>query len=126
YIEKLIHKMDEEIKKKSSEIKRIENETITDVKELRAIYLNKVLCKLPTNTILSDLNILELLEDDGFEKILSRNVVYNVYHQYSGNLYSQSSDQKLKYNFNDIENEINPGYNYAERVTLIKSKHNNK
>lgn len=53
-------------------------------------------------------------------------VFSNIYHQYSGHLYSQSSDQKLKYNFNDIENEINPDYTYTERVALIKSKHSNK
>lgn len=126
YTEKLIEKIDAEIKVKDSQIKDIEKHTITNIKELRAIYVNKILSKLPFNTDLSYLKIGAFLEDDGFKKILAEDITYTKYNHYNGNYYTQSPNINFKYNFSNIENEVNPDFTYEERVELVESKHRNK
>lgn len=126
YIKKFVSKIDNEIQLKNSQISDLEKHTINDVKELRAIYVNKVLSTLPTNSSLYNLKIVDFLEDDGFEKILTEDIVYTNYNHYNGHYYTQSSSKNLNYTFSNIENEINPDYTYEERTEFIKSKHKNK
>lgn len=126
YIKEFINKIDAEITLKNSQIKDIEKFSVSDIRELRVVYVSKVLSKLPTNAILYDAKITELLEDDGFEKVTSENIVYIKYNHYNGQYYIPSANTNLKYTFTQIENEINPDFTYDERVELIESKHNNK
>src|SRR5690554_2255864 len=66
YMEESISEIDKEIQSKNSEIKKIEKETITNIKELRGIYVSQVLFKLPNNAVVENLNLKKLIEDDGF------------------------------------------------------------
>ncbi len=126
YITKFISKIETEIEFKKSEIVDIENESHIGITELRAVYINEVLSKLPTRTALHSIKIDELLNDDGFENIITENIFYTNYNHYNGHLYSESASIKLKYIFSEIEKNVNPNYNYQERVNLIESKHNNR
>lgn len=126
YVKESISKIDEKIQSKSSEIKKIEKETITDIKELRSIYVSRVLFKLPNNAVLENSSLKRLVEDDGFENILNEDIKYNTYNNYNGYYFTQVSNQQLKYSFSDIEKDINPDYTYEERVKLVESKHNNE
>lgn len=126
YIKKFIDRIDPQITSISSEIKEIEQHIITDIEELRAIYVNKVLSMLPTDTMLSNNKVMELIEDEGFEIIKKGRIGYEKFTlNRSYSMYNKNSDT-LHFNFNKIENEINPDYTYEERTEFIKSKHNNK
>lgn len=126
YIKKIISKIDAEITLKNSQIKDIEKHTVSDIKELRGIYVSKVLSKLPNKAAIENLNLQELFEEDEFENIINENINYVIYNNYNGHYYTRTSVQKLKYSFSEVENEINSDYSYEERVELIESKHNNK
>lgn len=126
YIDQFIQKIDQEIQSKSSEIKNIENQNITNIKELRAIYVNKVLSTLPINSVLINQNIMDFSEEEGFDKIIKG---YITYKQFTFNSYYNRYDESsksLSYKFSEIENEVNPDYTYEERSELIESKHDNK
>lgn len=126
YIKKFIAKIEAEIVLKNSQIEDIEEHVVNDVKELRAIYVNKVLSRFPANTVLYNLKIEDLLEDEGFDNILSENITYTKYTLNYANNYNQSSQTNLNYIFSDIEKEVNPNYSYYERLELLESKHNNR
>lgn len=126
YIKKFINKIDAEIELKKSQIEDIENHSPRDITELRAVYINEVLSKLPARTALYNIKIDELLEDNGFENLLTENIFYTNYNHYNGTLYSESGNTKLKYIFSEIEKNVNPNYTYQQRVKLIESKHNNR
>lgn len=125
YIEKFIQKIDNEIESKDKEIKNIEKEAISNIKELRSIYINNLVSKLSENSTLT-INISELLDDENFGNIINNELEYEKYsyNSYYGRYEKTSS--KLDFNFEDIENEINPDFNYNKRVELIELKHNNK
>src|SRR5690606_29259125 len=116
YTKKLISKLDEEIILKNSQITDIEKHIISDIKELKSIYLQKILTKLPHNALISK----TIIESDFDDLIKNSSLSYN-YSQYSS-IYTNSFD----YDFSEIEKEINPDYTYEERVEIIESKHNNK
>ncbi|WP_313419906.1 YobI family P-loop NTPase [Sphingobacterium multivorum] len=125
YVKESIDKMDMEIQEKSSEIKNIESQTLNDIKELRSIYVNTILSKLPEDSVI-EYSTGNLLEDDGFESLMNEGLTYGTltFNSYY-NLYSKSS-HKLAFSFTEIENEVNPDYTYAERAELLEHKQNNK
>lgn len=126
YIEDYVSEIILEIQNKILEISKIESESINDFKELKSIYSNKVLSKIPHEGVIQNINFQELDEEEEFNKIINDNVEYVIFSNYNGHYYTRSAIQNLKYSFVEIEKEINPNYTYKERTELIKSKHNNK
>lgn len=124
YTKELIEKIDEKIVLKEEEIENINNENITDIKELRKIYINQILTKLPQSPIyFSALKIDKLVKDDEFEKLIEdQSMSYQWHHQHSYN----SQQSTLSFNFEKIEKEVNPNFTYEERVNLVENKHNNR
>lgn len=127
YISGIIEKIDEQIRKKEKDIKNIEGEIITSIKDLRIIYINAVLGLIPQNaTLLTEAPISKLTDDENFENyIVNGNVTYNVYSRYDSYRYSQATTN-LNFTFADIEKEINPDFTYSEREQFILDKTSDK
>lgn len=121
YIEKFIEIIENEIRSKDEEIKNIENEVVSNIKELRSIYINKLVSKIGKNSILT-IDILELLDDENFENIINNELEYETFSYNSYYSRYDKTSNKLDFNFEDIENEINPDVNYSKRVELIESR----
>lgn len=111
YIKEFISKVDKEIADKNSEIRNAENQLIVDIEELKIIYIQKILTKLPSNALISK----SIIESDFEDLIANGNISYN-YSQY-GSLYSGS----INFDFSEIEIEVDENFNYDERVELIES-----
>lgn len=126
YIESFINKLDENIEIKNKEITNIENETISNVKELRSIYVNNILSKLPKNSSITD-DVYDLSDDEKFENIINGDFKYKTftYNRY-GQGYDENLNQSLDYSFEDIENEVNPKFTYEQRVEFIEAKKTDK
>lgn len=124
YIKKFIKSLDEKISSKNIEIQNIKKETISDVKELRRIYISQILTKFPNNAIfLNEIKINDFIEENKFNNLIeNESITYRWYRQ--GYYDPQSSS--LNFKFSEIENEVNPDFNYKERVDLIQDKHNNR
>ncbi|MDY3324566.1 hypothetical protein PG637_02625 [Riemerella anatipestifer] len=122
YITELVAEKTNLITKKTDEIERIKNENITDINELKSIYLFKIFEKIPSATALYISNgkreLRELMEENLFSEITktkSFSYYKNNYGAYSSNL-----------SFEDIENELNSDFTFRERKLFIENKHNNK
>jgi hypothetical protein len=124
YIKKIIKNIDKENIKKSLEIQNIKNESISDLKELRRIYISQILTKLPNSPIyINQIGIDKLIQKDEFNELVQNgNLSYSWYSSNSYNIQIASKS----FNFSEIEKEINSNFNYDERVELIESKHNNR
>ena len=129
YIKSLIEKIAQEIKNKNIEIKNIEKETTTNIKELRAIYVNAIHSKIPNATSLfsDSVSFSDLSKDEEFEKLLdSENIHYNFYTHNYANQYYLIPNKVSNISFSDIENYVNPNFTYNEREQLILDKKENK
>lgn len=127
YIENWVHNVDREIKQKRLRIKQIENQSITDRNELRSIYVNKILTKLPADSILNQ-SITELIDEKTFNKVIdNESIGYSIFKTdgYYGGRYNKSSNKNLEFSFSEIEKEVNTDYTYKRREELITLKSNN-
>ncbi|MBE9576984.1 YobI family P-loop NTPase [Flavobacterium proteolyticum] len=126
YIKEFIEKIDTEILLKNSKIAEIEKHTISDVEELRGIYVNKVLAKLPSEAVINKDVLIELISEEGFKAIINGNLAFEQFSFHrSYNMYVKSNNN-FSFNFNKIENEVNPNNSYLKRSELIRFKNNNK
>ncbi|MCB6098446.1 YobI family P-loop NTPase [Flavobacterium psychrophilum] len=124
YVETLIDNLDEVIASKNIEIKNIEKETISDVKELRKLYINQILTKIPNNAVFIDeLNISSLVRDTEFNKLINNQSIS--YNYLRANYYDRQTTV-LSFKFSEIENGVNSDFTYEERAKLIDGKHNNR
>lgn len=118
YIENLITKIDDEITDKTIKIEKIDNETVTDIEELKNIYFLKILSKLPANALINKLTF-----DNDFDDLVSKQKLSYKYHNRG---YNDLFDKDFDFKFSEIQNEVNPKFTYKERGELIKSKQNDK
>lgn len=127
YIEQFISKVDNEIEDKLERIEVLEQHSISDIRELRAMYVAQVLAKIPSDAILGH-SIEELLDEDGFEKIIDEEINYEKFspNRSYHNMYNKSIRNSLDFSFSEIENIVNPNYGYQKRVELLKDKYSNK
>lgn len=116
YAKKIVSKIDTEITLKNSQIEDIEKHIVTDVEELKSIYFQKILLKLPNRALIDKVN-----REIDFETLIKNEFLNYNYHNYR-ELYNDS----FKFKFSEIEKDVNPDFTYNERVKLIESKHNNK
>lgn len=131
YTKEFIDKINEDINLKKQQIENINNENLLDLKDIRRIYANQVLTKIP-NTFpvqFSKFKIEDLSDEDSFnDRIVNEDISYIQLTSnggYNSNYYS-STTVNLKFSFEEIEKEVNPDFTYEERVELIESKHNNR
>ncbi|MCZ8330702.1 MAG: hypothetical protein O9282_05260 [Flavobacterium sp.] len=119
YTQALLTQINTKIVDRENEIENINNENISDIEELKSIYLKTIIKKLPSTYLISNENI----NDDIFNKLGDKKVVKCKEYD---NYYRQLYDREYPIVFSEIENEVNPDFNYNERVELIKSKDKNK
>ena len=130
YIKDKIATIDKSIFEIKKQIKDIESETITDIEELRAIYINELRNQIPDAVSIklnnSDYNFSKLIETETFELLKSTTQLrYNYYTLYSGSYYHKYENTIGK-TFNDIQEAVNPDYTYDEREEFIYDNENNK
>ncbi|MDV7698002.1 hypothetical protein N6B72_13835 [Chryseobacterium soli] len=111
YIKDYINKVDKEISDKNTEIRNVEKQLILDIEELKIVYLQKILTKLPSNALISK----SIIESDIEDLIANGTISYN-YSQY-GSVYSSNID----FDFSEIENEVDENFSFNERSELIES-----
>ncbi|SEQ59746.1 YobI family P-loop NTPase [Flavobacterium frigoris] len=122
YIQKLISTISGKTIVKETEIENINAGNISDIEELKPIYLIKISEKIANATDLyinnRRLRFSDLMPDDIFDVIIN-STSFKYYQNGSGAYTSNVS-------FKDIENEVNPDLTYKQRVQLIENKHNNR
>ncbi len=126
YIEEFISSIDDDIKEKEDKIEEIKRHATSDIQELRAIYVNRILCRLPSDVVLTT-SIKDLTNDNEFENLRAGNLEYEKYtlNRHYAQMYNKSNND-LKFNFSDIEKEIDINYSYDKRAELTNDKCENK
>lgn len=130
YIAPIIESNKKKIVEYELEIKSIQNETISNIRELRAIYIHAILKEAPTALAFdiggNEFSFETILEDDYFQKLKqSDNIQYYIHEAknqgyYSPYLAKVKSD--LAKSFSDIENKVNSDATYEEREQSIISR----
>lgn len=125
YIKELLAKTDGNILENEDKIELLETRKITNIKELRAIYVYKLI----ENIIVDygyfghlaiehrEKKLTELLEDENF---LSLRKQHNI------QLYVGASVHYPSYNFNNIERSVDIDQTYDERENLVSGSDDNK
>lgn len=126
YIQEQSKKVDLKINTINEKIKEIEDAKLSDVKELRTIYLSKIVENIlqtnPSHPFFKFwidnriINLTQATEDENFNAIINSTRL-----QYTYN-HNQQYRQNFNLNFKSIEKEINPVHTYKEREELIASK----
>lgn len=135
FIKNSLKKIDEEINVAKSQIKEYENLFIDNIKDLRLLYLFRVLNTLPDFQSFvingSTISIDKIVEDINFSYITSDNYKYS---QFTSGYYELSNEIKsFCTKFSEIEKEIDQKKSYAEkekeiaelkngRITSLKNK----
>jgi len=123
YIKDLINTIEDKIRRKAEKINEIESQHASDIRELRAIYVNHVISKIPPQAIFD--KSVSLLDDENFQKILDGHVIYQqVTYNPSYRQYTLSNEMRLDYNFGEIQKDIHPTYDYSQRAQLLDDKKN--
>lgn len=125
YINELVSEIDNEITTIKDEIKSTELINIKDVKELRIIYLYKIIEKIKQTNINHPLfhfwlnnsivSMSQAVEDDNFETLINTSSLQYTYSNHPNHR------QSFSLNFSSIENEIDSDLSYKERADLILS-----
>ena len=117
YIKNFINKIDKDISDKKVEIKNIEKETKDEAEELKSIYIQKILSKLPKNVFINSNDI-----ETDFKSNNEITLVYKTFNEY----YNRYYDNNITVVFSEIENEINTEFTYEERAEFIELKKEDK
>lgn len=121
YIKNKIVIINQQIDELKKQIIEADKSKISDVKELRIIYINKIIEQIVTtqshpfkqfwmNNKAFNINL--VTEDSIFPMLFSGNIEY-IYDNYS------SYRQNFNFKFETIENLVNPGLTYKEREELV-------
>jgi YobI-like P-loop NTPase len=131
YIEEIDNGIDDEIDEIKKKIEEIETINITDIKELRAIYILKIILHIMTdkpeyrfNKFIikgKEIDNDEILSDELFEKLIIAKAKYSCF--YSTN---SRNEFELNLDFHKIENKVDPSKTYNQRVKLIEESRNKK
>ena len=120
FIENRISEIEKDIEKENKKLIDFRNLKIKDVKELRSIYLYKILQKIPNAKSFhienNPVNFIEVLSDKNFSKIQQNSIKYYI------NLSSPYQDSG--FSFQDIENELDNENPYKYREELILGRNN--
>ncbi|MCZ6175075.1 hypothetical protein O6B97_08670 [Campylobacter ureolyticus] len=119
YLETHINKLNEEILKIKEDIKKIENENLNDIKDLRRLYILKIIEK--SNQTFNNFiyvknkkfNIEDSLKDENFKLLIESDGI-GTYDSYSG---------YLNIKFEDIEKDLS---SYKDREKIIIDKAHNR
>lgn len=123
YIKKMIDEKIKLITDNFAEIENIKSESINNIKELRQIYINQILTKLPNDAIyFSEIGLESLKEEANFERLITKQTIT---YRYRNSSYYEPQSNTLSFEFSEIEKEVSPDFTFKEREKFIESKHNN-
>lgn len=124
YNKKLTDDLDQKITLKNIELKNIDKETFSDVKELRKLYINEILTQFPNTAIyINEINIGSLVEDSEFNNLIDGG---KISYRYIRESYFDKQQSILNFDFAKIEISVSPDFTYKERVEFLESKQNKK
>jgi hypothetical protein len=126
YIIEQNKEIDIKISNLKENVKKIEDHKLLDIKELRTIYLSKIIEKILLSnnrlpfykfkTTKGSLTLSQAKEEENFNLIINTTPLEFMYNNSQGYVHNYNLD------FESIENEINSELNYKEREGLISSK----
>lgn len=123
YIKREISRKEKQIEKIQSQIVEIENINKVEIEELRVIYLTQIVQHLTPAFVgfnCSNNKYFSIVEcaksNEYFEMIISQTNIQYTYHPI--NSYYRST-APLKFNWDQIQREVNPKYTYKERVDML-------
>lgn len=131
YIKNIIEQSEIQIKEINEQIKLLEDEIDKPIKELRAVYIHRLVANLNnfhSFYVNKNVSIVEAVEDEYFNEIKSsKNIEYIQYEfeSYYGR-YKISGVKYSNLNFKNIEQEISNKLTYNQREKLLLDKANNK
>jgi len=129
YIKNTVNSIDLEISRKQKEIKDLNSIKISDLKELRSLYILKYISSCQNFDAFWNnnqaLTINEMLNDKYFELLQKGSITKYSFFYYTGYQWNQSNSN-FNSTFQQIENEVDPNYTYLKREQLIEDWNNNK
>ena len=131
YVKDAITKLDEEITLNSTLISNIEKEKLDNLKELKEVYLYRLLSQLrnPFQVFVKGeaITVDKLMEEDNFSALLQERVIsYNSLDLDTSYRMYRARKTNLGKSFSAIEKEVNNRFSYIERVERINSLNDNK
>lgn len=129
FIKEKLAAVDDQILQIQQELKSLDALIVTDVHELRMIYVYKYIEKLSniSNFIMNDTTyeFTEVTAGELFKYLIEDKASYNFHVNNYGNNYTRTSGS-VGLKFESIENEVNPNQTYAERLKLIEEWNSRK
>lgn len=122
YIKNIVDSIKDKVIEYEARIEEIKKHNLTDIKELRSIYLNRVISQLPVDATIN-YSLEDLLEDKPFKSIIEGKIEYEQF-TYSYNNYTKSVDTH-SFEFIEIENQVDSKHKYLDRIKIIEKKNNN-
>lgn len=121
YIQETVLEIDKKIEKIKEKINLLEGHFITNIKDLRTLYISKVLEHITDGFVSfqvgnTRINFSDFTKDEYFNIIKSGEIIY--YHHIGG----FTSKENYSYNFHDIEKALHPTLTYAQRESTIIEK----
>lgn len=139
YSTKITEKFKSQIEKINDQIELLENEIDKPIKELRAVYINKLVSKLDKFCAFhidgENVSLNEVLEDDNFKKVkTATSISYIAYvarqinrnYNYTWEASPSTESTNVEINFLEIEKEISNKLTYNQREKLLTDKANNQ
>jgi len=120
FIKERIENINEEIERIITQISSIEEHMLIDIKELRIVYISKIIEKI-TNGFVGinknddKINISEFTSNEDFNSIKLGKIDYYFFNQRN----QRNETTSFTFKFSEIEKEVNPKLNYQERENLI-------
>jgi hypothetical protein len=130
YIKNLIGDLNKQIEEINTRISFLEDENVKSIKELRAVYINRLAAKLSNFQAFyldKTVTLLEAVNDEFFNKIkAASNITYSRYEHQYGNQYSLISSTSSGIKFSSIEKEVSAHQTYEQREKLVQDRINNQ
>ncbi|MEN2416432.1 YobI family P-loop NTPase [Flavobacterium mesophilum] len=129
YLKRVVNEKDIEITKNNEDIKYYESIYINNVKDLRRLYVSRIVEKLSgyKSFVINDetMSIEDVIKDENFEYLKNDNYKY---HQMVIDAYGRDNTRvkSLEFHFRSIEKEINPSKLFLEQETEISDIQNGK
>jgi hypothetical protein len=122
--------LNEHISDLISEIKRLDDLFISNMEEIRLLYLAKLLPKLKNiksfffeSTIIS---IEDMTNEENFAHLENDELKYQFYYTNTSSYREETSTKAIDIKFKDLQELVNPGKSYKERLEEIDALKSNK
>lgn len=128
YIEEMKMSLYSSIQSIEEKVEQIKNEIDLPIRELRAVYVNKLIAKLPDYHSFyfgQEISNETVLDDVYFDQLKkSGNIAYSKVSRNYGSTYYFYSNENSGVAFSTIEKEVSSKWTYDEREQMVKSKAN--